>query len=304
MSTIIALAGATGNLGGRIAKALREQDAEVWALVRPSTSDDKLAELIAGGCTIVKVDLTNTADLQAALKGAEVVVSALQGLRDVIVDTQTLLLNAAVAAGVKRFVPSDYAADFSKTAGEPNRNFDMRREFAEILDAAPIQAVSVLNGMFLDLLAYGMPLFDLEGHGVSFWGDENQKLDFTTMDDTAATTALAALDPSAPRYVRVAGDQISPKGLAALGEELTGQKFTLNRAGSIQDLSFAIEQVRASTPGSEGEEFPRWQQMQYLRNMMSGKAKLDPVDNAKFPQIEWTTVKDFATGMLARQGGG
>ena len=304
MSTIIALAGATGNLGGRIAKALRAENAEVWALVRPSTSDDKLAELIAGGCTIVKVDLGNAEDLEAALKGADVVISALQGLRDVIVDTQTKLLDAAVAAGVKRFMPSDYAADFSKTAGEANRNFDMRRDFAAVLDAAPIQGVSLLNGMFLDLLAYGMPLFDLEGHGVSFWGDENQTLDFTTMDDTAAAAALAALDPSAPRYVRVAGDQISPRGLAALGEELTGQTFALNRAGAIEDLSQAIEQVRAKSPGSEGEEFPRWQQMQYLRNMMSGKAKLDPVDNARFPSIEWTTVRDFATGMLARQGGG
>ncbi|MET3897793.1 nucleoside-diphosphate-sugar epimerase [Devosia sp. UYZn731] len=304
MTSTIALAGATGNLGLRIAKALRHQDAEVWALVRPQTGEDKLAALIESGCTVVKVDLANPEQLRAALKGADGVISALQGLRDVIVDTQTDLLNAAVAVGVKRFIPSDYAADFTKTADEPNRNFDMRREFGTVLDAAPIEAVSVLNGMFMDLLAYGMPLFDLRKHSVSYWGDADQLLDLTTMDDTAAVTALAALDPQAPRYVRVAGDQISAAGLAALGGELTGTEFDLVRAGSIAELSQAIDKTRAADPGGENEEFPRWQQMQYIRNMMSGKAKLDPVDNARFPSIAWTTVRDFATGMLAHQGGG
>jgi nucleoside-diphosphate-sugar epimerase len=242
--------------------------------------------------------------LQAALKGADVVVSALQGLRDVIVTTQTDLLNAAVAAGVKRFIPSDYAADFTKTAAEPNRNFDMRREFAAIVDAAPIEAVSVLNGMFMDLLAYGMPLFDLRAHSVTYWGERDQMLDLTTMDDTAAATAQAALDPAAPRYVRVAGDQISPAGLAALGTELTGAPFELVRAGSIDELSRLIETTRAADPSGENEEFPRWQQLQYIRNMMSGKAKLEPVDNARFPAMEWTGVRDLVTGMLAHQGGG
>ncbi|MDB5528014.1 MAG: NmrA-like family protein [Devosia sp.] len=302
MTSTIAVAGATGNLGGRIAQALRQNGAEVWALVRPETGEDKLAGLIASGCGIVKVDLADPEQLQAALKGADVVVSALQGLRDVIIGTQGNLLKAAVAVGVRRFIPSDYAADFTRTAGEPNRNFDMRRDFGVILDAAPIEAVSVLNGMFMDLLAYGMPLFDLRKHSVSYWGEPDQLLDLTTMDDTAAASALVALDPQAPRYVRVAGDQISPTGLAALGGELTGTPFALVCAGSIDDLGRAIEAARTADPQGETQEFPRWQQMQYSRNMMSGKAKLDPVDNARFPSIRWTSVRDLATGMLARQG--
>ncbi|WP_375450799.1 NmrA family NAD(P)-binding protein [uncultured Devosia sp.] len=304
MTSTIALAGATGNLGGRIAAALRRNDAQVWALVRPDTGEDKLERLSASGCTIVKVDLADPRQLQAALRGADVVISALQGLREVIVDTQTDLLEAAVAAGVRRFVPSDYAADFTRTADEPNRNFDMRREFAAIVDAAPIEPVSVLNGMFMDLLAYGMPLFDLKTHSVTYWGEPDQMFDLTTMDDTAMATALAALDPQAQRYVRVAGDQISPSGLAALGEQLTGTPFTLVRAGSIEDLGQAIATTRAADPGGETEQFPRWQQLQYTRNMMSGKAKLNPIDNARFPTITWTTVRDLATGMLARQNGG
>jgi hypothetical protein len=41
------------------------------------------------------------------------VVSALQGLRDVIVEMQTVLLYAAIKADAPRFIPSDYSIDFT-----------------------------------------------------------------------------------------------------------------------------------------------------------------------------------------------
>jgi hypothetical protein len=41
-------------------------------------------------------------------------VSALSGLREVIVDAQKVLLDAAVAASVPRFIPSDYSLDFTE----------------------------------------------------------------------------------------------------------------------------------------------------------------------------------------------
>ena len=299
MTSTIVVAGATGNLGGRIVKALAHHGAEVWALARPQADPDRLAALEAGGARIVKIDLDDTAGLVAALEGADVVVSALNGLRPVIVEAQSHLLAAAVKAGVRRFIPSDYAADFTKTADEPNRNFDLRREFAAVLDAAPIEAVSVLNGMFMDLLAYGMPLFDLKKHSVIYWGDADQLYDLTTMDDTAAVTALAALDLKAQRYMRVAGQQLSPRGLAQLGEDMTGVPFDLTSAGSIEQLGLAIDTARAADSSGEDQEFPRWQQMQYIRNMASGRAKLEPVDNARFAEIEWTSVRDLVARMLA-----
>ena len=257
-------------------------------------------DLEADGARIIKVDLADQAGLVAALKGADVVVSALNGLRPVIIDAQSRLLAAAVHAGVKRFMPSDYAADFTKTADEPNRNFDLRREFSETLDKAPIEAVSVLNGMFTDILAYGNPLIDLRKQSTTYWGEPDQLLDFTTMDDTAEVTALTALAPQAERYVRVAGDTLDAKALAALGSEMTGKSFALNRAGSIDELGAAIDKTRAADPGGENEEFPRWQQMQYIRNMSSGRAKLEPVDNGMFPDVRWTRVRDVVARMLAR----
>jgi hypothetical protein len=39
--------------------------------------------------------------------------------------------------------------------------------------------------------------------------------------------------------------------------------------------------------------YPPWQGMQYLRDMLSGEAKLGPLDNNRYPGIQWTTVKEI-----------
>ncbi len=44
---------------------------------------------------------------------------------------QGKVLDAAVAAGVPRFIPSDYSLDFTKTRPGENRNLDLRRRFRE-----------------------------------------------------------------------------------------------------------------------------------------------------------------------------
>src|SRR5687768_6546468 len=127
MPESIVVAGGTGNLGQRIVNALIDRGAEVRALVRSSSDQEIVNELRQKGAKIIEVEMSNHEELTEACKGASCLVSALQGLRDVIVDTQTLLLNAAVAAGVPRFIPSDFAVDFTKIKSE-NRNFDLRRE--------------------------------------------------------------------------------------------------------------------------------------------------------------------------------
>lgn len=91
-------------------------------------------------------------------------------------------------------------------------------------------------------------------------------MDFTTMDNTAALTASAALDRSTLRVLRISGDQLSARELTAVASELTGKKFRLFRAGGLGMLSTLIKVARTAAPG-EKELYPAWQDMQYLRNM-------------------------------------
>ena len=299
MKKIILVAGGTGNLGGRIINALLDRGAEVRVAVRSSCDIEKLNKLEELGVKIFKVNMLNVEEISNTCIGVSCVVSALQGLHEVIVDTQRVLLDAAIVAGVPRFIPSDYSIDFTKFPPGENRNLDLRRDFHKYLDKTSISAITIFNGAFTDLLTGQMPLILFKLKRVLYWGDADQCMDFTTMDDTAAFTASAALDPSTPRILRIAGDQVSARELTAVVSEVTGKKFRLFRAGGLGMLGTLIKVARRITP-KEKELYPAWQGMQYMRNMFDGRAKLEPLDNDRYPSMRWKTVRDVLSARQVR----
>jgi uncharacterized protein YbjT (DUF2867 family) len=286
---LIVLAGATGDLGGRIARALRADGQTVRALVRSGAKPEAIAALTGLGVEVRTVDMNNHDDLVAACTGATCVVSALSGLEPVIIGTQTQLLEAAVAAGVPRFIPSDYSIDWTRLPDGSNRNLDLRRRFAQRLDAAPIRATSVFNGAFADMLTGQMPLLLYPLHRVLFWGNPDQAMDFTTKDDTAAYTATVAADPDAPRKLIIAGDQASPRRLAEIATSVLGEPFKPFRAGGLGVLKGMIAVGKRVAPGGDSI-YPAWQGMQYLHNMLSGDAESRALDNDRYGHRDWTGV--------------
>ncbi len=138
MKPTILVAGGTGNLGGRIIKALIKRGAEVRAIVRNGSEPAKIAKLTELGTKVITIDLSDAAQLKQSCQGVSCVVSALAGSHDVIVDSQTKLLDAAIAAGVPRFIPSDYSSDFTKLPAGENRNFDLCKEFHQYLDKSSL----------------------------------------------------------------------------------------------------------------------------------------------------------------------
>jgi hypothetical protein len=88
-----------------------------------------------------------------------------------------------------------------------------------------------------------MLLLDFGAKRVMFWENADQRMDFKNIDNTAEFTAAAALDSTAPRFLRFAGDQISAGELANVAGEMTKTKFELVRWAvwmSYLNLSNAI----------------------------------------------------------------
>lgn len=299
--TVIALAGASGDLGFRIAQALVDQGAEVRALVRPDVAATKRAKLEGVGLTLAEADPRNRDAMAAACKGASCVVSALNGLHDVMIGRQGVLLDAAVQAGVPRFISSDFAADFTKTEPGRNRNFDLRREFMARADKADIRVTSILNGAFLDMLGAEMPIIQRRIHRVLYWQDADQLLDFTTKDDVAAYTAQAALDDTAPRILRIAGDSVSARDIATILSGVSGEHYRPLWAGSLGSLGVMIRIARLVAPQPTAA-FPAWQGMQYMRDQFSGHAKLSPLDNDRYPGMRWTTARKHLSRLFNQSG--
>lgn len=121
------LTGATGFIGGEVARLLMERGDDVRALVR---SPGKAAGLATLGCELVEGDLSDEAALRTALQGCTAVIHAAavyeigvpEDRRAQLVDANVYgterVLGAALAAGVSRAVYVSTVGVFGDTGGE------------------------------------------------------------------------------------------------------------------------------------------------------------------------------------------
>jgi nucleoside-diphosphate-sugar epimerase len=297
--TKIFLAGATGMLGSKIAEDLRRHGALVRALVRPQTSRGDAARALAGrGVEIVEGSVLDSVErLARVVEDSEVIISAVQGGDEVVTQGQVNLLRAAEKAGVPRMIPSDFAIDLFRLDYGDNVFLDHRKKADEAFGDSHVQPTSVLVGAFIEVMtAPFIEMIDWDRGTFSYWGDGDQPCDFTTVADTAAYTAAVALDPgTAGRPVRVAGDVLSMKEFHAAVERGSGHRLELRNQGSVEDLAAEIRRRKAVSASPTG-----YVALQYAWAMVSGKAKLDPLDNARYPRVRPTGVAEFAR-QYARQ---
>lgn len=191
-----------------------------------------------------------------------------------------------------RFIPSDFALDFTKTQPGSNRNLDLRRQFHQALEQAPIASTSIFNGGFMGLIGSDSPMVNHKKGKVMYVGSATQLLDLTTIADTAAYTAAVAADTNpTPRFLRIAGDVISAQGIADAAGQVYGKTYQPSWMGSVGFLEGGIRVLRLF--GGQDQIMPVWQGMQYMANIFSGTGKLDPLDNDRYPELKWTKVVDF-----------
>lgn len=307
---VVVVAGAQGALGQLVCEALLDRarregiDLEVRGLARRKGGAPSVGAAAGGPggrqrLARVEVDYASRAELDRACEGATCVVSTLQGIGDVIVDVQRRLLEAAVAAGVRRFIPSDFSGDFTRLPPGSHRNFDLRRRFheaaAEVIAASssPIELTSIFQGGFTELLGSGWVLFDYKKRRVNYFGSADAEMEFTTWGNTAEFTAAVALDPRpTPRFLYPAGRVITPREAQALARRVTGADFALTRVMPTAALRVVIALLRVFKPGAKGEVMPLWVAMQYGYCGALGLMSPPRNDNDRYPDIAWQGVED------------
>ncbi len=281
----VLLLGATGNLGSLIGEELKARGARLRLLVRPESVGKVPGEL---------ADAEVVTDEAGAFDGVDVVISAVQGGPETIIDAQLRWLRAARQAGVRRFFPSDFSFDFFGLGEGENVNSDWRRAFAReaAKERGDVEVVHVLNGCFLDhrVLFGFLGAIDLRKREAYLWGDGEQKMEFTTYADTAAFTAEAALDerPLAGSFA-VAGESLTFHELMKEVEAGAGFALTVVRRGSLADLDEAIAKARAEQPGN----LFAWLPLMYWRGMLNGKGRLSHLRNSEYPGVKPLRVREY-----------
>ncbi|SDF57194.1 NmrA family NAD(P)-binding protein [Cellulophaga baltica] len=292
MKKIILVAGATGNLGKRISKALIEKGADVRAIVRNSTDSDKIKALEKIGVTVLQIDMSDSDAIATSCEGITCVVCAVAGLENVILDLQKNILEGAIKAGVPRFIPSDFCTDYNNLIAGENRNFDLRRDFKTYIDGTSIQTTSIFNGCFADILMYNTPILNVKEKSIGYWGDNaDWELDFTTMDDTAAFTAEAALDDTAPRNLQIASFQVSPNMIYDHIKQISGKDYKIHQMSSLEDFASHIKRQREENPAGKNELYANFQQSQYMYSMFT--TQHTELANNRYNNLSWTSSLDY-----------
>lgn len=133
---MIAVAGSTGYIGGRLCGRLREEGQGVRALAR---HPERAGELSEAGCEVCRADVLEPESLDPALEGVEIAYYLVHSMGrgsdgDFAERDHRGAENfaaAAAAAGVKRIV-------YLGGLGEGSKHLDSRHETAEVLRHGPV----------------------------------------------------------------------------------------------------------------------------------------------------------------------
>jgi uncharacterized protein YbjT (DUF2867 family) len=212
---MILVCGATGELGGRIARGLLAAGAPVRALVRPASADGA-RELRAAGAEIAHGDFRDATSLRAAVAGADTVVStvtvigrALAGERRA--DFRTVdelghraLIDAAETAGAQRFVfVSATRMRLEPLASTPLGRGKVATE--DRLARSPLREVIVRPDQFQEVWLSPLAQFDWPARRVVVFGKGETPSRFLATGDAAAAIVRWTLAGDPPRLVEFGG---------------------------------------------------------------------------------------------------
>jgi uncharacterized protein YbjT (DUF2867 family) len=223
---MILIAGGTGRLGSVLAARLTGRELPVRVLTRVPARADHLAAL---GIEVAAGDVRDRASLDAAVRGADVVVSAIHGFTGprgtspATIDYQgnVSLIDAARAAGAQLVLMSVVGA----AADSPMELFRMKHAAEQHLlagdgDWTIVRATAFLE-LWIDLLAKTAAR---SGRPVVFGRGDNP-INFVSVVDVAGLVEHAVTDPATRgRVLEIGGpDNLSLNQLAAAIQRAAGR---------------------------------------------------------------------------------
>lgn len=253
--TKVAIAGATGSLGSVITAELVKAGFEVTALTRDA-SKAKLPSSVKA----VSVDYNDLDSLKSALQGQHAVISTLgsQGIGQ-----QELLIDAAIASGVQKILPSDFGSDYEHPENRALPVFKDKVELEEYLHkkvaGTSTTYTNVANNAFLDWgIGAGFLLNVKEKKANLYDGGD---ISFTAtplyLIGQAVASVLRHPQETANRQVRVHGTTLTINSLLQLVQEQTGKDgWTTEQYDTIEHVKQAYVALKEDPSNFYAWGFP------------------------------------------------
>jgi uncharacterized protein YbjT (DUF2867 family) len=236
--TKVAQLGAGGNIGAPILDALVSSNKfELTVVARKQSSVQ-----VPSSVKLVKVDYDNHAELVDALRGQEAIVITLGDLATLEKNSKAII-DAAIEAGVKRVIPSEFGNDLGRAPGSTRPVFSAKLNVIKYLAEreSQIEYTEIATGAFFD---WGLRVkflgFDIPGRKAKIYGDGTRKINTTTLDSIAQSVVGVLSSPAQfkNKYIRVHDFYVSQNEIKAALESITGSPFEVETV-NVEELEEA-----------------------------------------------------------------
>ena len=291
---MILVVGATGLVGGQVCSRLAADGVSARALVRATSSPEKVDRLRAQGLEVVEADLRDAESLDAACAGVDAVICTVSSMpfsyEPGVNDIQTTdldgvknLIDAATRAGVGHFVYTSFSAnlDLDFPLGRAKRAVE-----THLINSG--MGYTILRpSCFMEVWLSPAVGFDPGNGTVALYGEGTQPVSYIATADVAAFAVASLTAPAARNAVLELGgpEALSQLEAKEIFEEVLGR--------TVATQSVPVEALQGQLAAATDP------MQQSFTSLMLCVAKGDAIDmSSLLPQfpVQLTTVKQFATG--------
>jgi uncharacterized protein YbjT (DUF2867 family) len=239
---MILVVGATGLVGSEVCQRLMRRGEPVRALVRATSSKEKVEVLRSSGVELCLGDLKDPQSIVAACRGVDAVVSTASStlsrqpgdsIQSVDEAGQLNLVNAAKDANVGRFL----FVSFRRT---PGISFPLGDAKAQVETAITSLNFTVIQASwFMEVWLSPALGFDYANAAARIYGPGTNPISWVSFRDVAEICAVALRHPAASRKTIEFGgpEALSPLQVVARFEKIGGRPFQLEHVSESVLLS-------------------------------------------------------------------
>jgi uncharacterized protein YbjT (DUF2867 family) len=239
---MVLVVGATGLVGSAVCQKLAERGEKVRALVRTSSSKERVEALRSSGVELFTGDLKDPESMAAACRGVEAVISTASStlsrqpgdsIEAVDAAGQLNLVSAAKDANVKRFL-------FVSFRRPPGISFPLADAKQQVENAIQSLNFTIIQASWFMQVWLSPALgFDYVNATARIYGPGTSPISWVSFLDVAEMCALGLRHPAAERRTIEFGgpEALSPLEVVARFERISGRTFKLDHVSEPALLS-------------------------------------------------------------------
>ncbi|KAF3916853.1 hypothetical protein ABW20_dc0109871 [Dactylellina cionopaga] len=240
----VAIIGASGNIGKIILGGLIDSAQFNVTAISRSTSDVTFPR----GVTVIRTDFSDE-DLVAAFKGQDVVISVVGATA---FGEQKKFVDAALRAGVKRFLPSEFSVSSQNQAVlQLLPLFGQKKELVDYLRSKESEGLTWTGLASSGLLDWGIENgfleFDIANRTATVWDGGNKSFTCTNEKQLgqAVVSVLQHPQETSNQYLFIASVETTQNEIVAALEEVSGESWTVTHVTTDTQVTEAFKKLQS-----------------------------------------------------------